>query len=165
MNFAPYHRESGVHCAWMSSTHAATSDPRKWGSESVTHGVRVTVTPQVLPHESDAARSRFVFGYRISIRNESDQTVTLMSREWLIVDATGERQVVKGEGVVGKQPRLPAGHAFEYSSYSALNTRWGTMEGCFLMTRDDGEPVRISVGRFYLVAPEESTHALDPTDL
>ena len=150
----------------MSSDRSATADPHKWGSQVVTHGVRVVVTPQYLPHESDPQRRQFVFSYHISIRNESGDALTLLSREWLIVDSDGEKHTVKGDGVVGKQPRIEPGHGFEYSSYCPLTTRWGTMEGAFLMTRDDGVPVRITVGRFFLVTPDDATgHALDPTDL
>lgn len=122
------------------------------GSESVSGGVRVRVTPQYLSDHSDPDAGRYVFGYRIRIANESDAPLKLLSRHWVIVDAGGERRVVRGEGVVGEQPRLEPGASFEYSSFCPLQTPWGTMEGTYLMTRDDGGLVEVGVSRFYLVA-------------
>jgi ApaG protein len=128
------------------------------GSEALTHGFRVTVTPTYMPEESGESPTeawrgkRYVFAYRIRITNEGERRAQLLDRHWVIVDADGERHEVHGEGVVGHQPTLAPGQAFEYSSYCPLATPWGTMEGEFIMQGDDGERFEIDIGRFYLVA-------------
>ena len=134
----------------------------------MTNGVRVVVTPSYLADRSDpeglkqgaerSASGRFVFGYRIRISNESDRTVQLLARHWIIVDADGERSEVKGDGVVGQQPMLAPGQSFEYSSFCPLSTPWGTMEGSYQFrnastTGQPGDSFVASIGRFFLVSP------------
>lgn len=127
-------------------------------SECVTEGVRVKASPQYLPSESDPDSKRFVFGYRIRITNEGEQLVKLLSRRWVIVNATGGEQIVEGDGVVGQTPELGPGETFEYSSYCPLTTAWGTMEGAYSMVRlmesrrPKGEPFEVRIPRFYLVS-------------
>lgn len=133
------------------------------GSEATTQGVRVRVAPVYLPDQSDAEAGRFVFGYRIRITNLSEHTVKLLSRTWRIVDADGEENVVRGEGVVGEQPVLHAGETFEYSSMCPLETSWGTMEGAYRFRRapspeaggttPQGDEFDVRVARFIFVAP------------
>ncbi len=133
------------------------------GSESTTDGVHVHVTPQYASDQSDPESGQFVFTYRITIVNEGDRPATLLSRHWVIVDADGERNEVRGLGVVGRQPYLPArGGSFEYTSFCHLRTPWGTMEGRYELQRDPsgsgaevqaGERFDVRVERFYLVAP------------
>ncbi len=126
------------------------------GSEAVTRGVRVRVRPFFVPEQSRAELAEYVFGYRIAISNESDATVRLVSRRWEIVDADGERRVVEGEGVVGQQPVIESGGVHEYSSFCALATAWGTMEGVYRMEcdGDGGGEFEARVERFYFVARE-----------
>lgn len=121
------------------------------GSEAVTRGVRVRVRPFYVPEQSREDLATFVFGYRIAIANESGARVRLVSRRWEIVDADGERRVVEGEGVVGLQPTIEPGGVHEYSSFCALATAWGTMEGVYRMEGDGGD-FEVRVERFYLVA-------------
>jgi ApaG protein len=130
--------------------------------DAVTAGVRVSATPFFLADESAPDEGRYVFGYRIVIANEGDATVQLLSRHWLIIDAEGNREDVRGPGVVGQTPVLKPGQSFEYTSRCPLETPWGTMEGSYRMRRDDGELFEAKVARFYLrqtepewsVAPE-----------
>src|SRR6266850_7290440 len=124
-------------------------------SDTLTHGVRVHVTPFFIPHESDPAHNKFVFGYRITIRNEGDSTVQLLSRHWHIIDADGEPHEVRGEGVIGHTPVLEPGQEFEYTSFCPLETEWGTMEGEYQMMRDDGWMFEAKIGRFYLTIAEK----------
>lgn len=176
-----YSRKSRF-CASMTSTRSQpASAPKDYGSDAVTPfgrggrpsasvdveqsgaslgdvdqpspGVRVRVRPEYLPDHSDPDARRFVFGYRIRIRNEGAEPVTLISRHWIIVDGDGDRHDVEGDGVVGHQPRLEPGEAFEYASYCPLETRWGTMEGVYHMRLDDGSMFHARVARFFLVAP------------
>ncbi|MBX3386628.1 MAG: Co2+/Mg2+ efflux protein ApaG [Phycisphaeraceae bacterium] len=129
-------------------------------SERTTHGVRVSVWPSYLPDQSDPADHKFVFAYRIRITNESAVTVRLESREWTIIDADGDRKVVRGEGVVGQRPLLGPGQSFEYSSLCPLETSWGTMEGHYRFRAVDpaspAEEFDAQIGRFLLVGPRGS---------
>jgi ApaG protein len=98
----------------------------------ITHDVRVSVEAFYQPKHSKPSKDYFVFAYRITIENLSQHTVQLISREWQIVDATGERREVKGEGVIGKQPTLEPGESFQYVSWCELTTDMGYMKGQYL---------------------------------
>lgn len=102
-----------------------------------------------------------MFAYGVTIVNESAATVQIVSRQWTIVDASGERHDVEGDGVVGRQPVLEPGQVFEYESYYPLKTSWGTMEGCYrvhVLSDDLGEVFDARIGRFYLASrPEPAT--------
>ncbi len=127
------------------------------GSESLSHGVRVTVQPQYEAFQSLPDGGNRVFSYRIRIANESDRRVQLLRRRWLIIDADGDREVVEGDGVVGEQPVLEPGQSYQYGSWCRLTTEWGTMEGSYEMHAEPGESIRVAIGRFYLVADEAPT--------
>lgn len=132
-----------------------TPTPKIASSVTLTRGFRVSVAPSYMPEHSDPLGGRFVFGYRIRIRNESGARARLVTRRWLIVDGDGERQEVQGEGVVGQQPYLEPGQSFAYSSFCPLPTARGTMEGAYTMRTDGGDEFDIDIGRFYLVGPHE----------
>jgi ApaG protein len=131
-----------------------TGAPSKFGSESVTDGIRVSVTPAFVADSSDPASGRFHFAYHVVIVNEGAEPVTLRRRRWHIVDADGEAHDVEGDGVVGQQPTLGPGGRFEYQSYAPLPTSWGTMEGAFTFERADRSNFDAGVARVFLVAPE-----------
>ncbi len=119
-------------------------------SDVTTEGIRIQVAAQFLPEQSSPRHGRYCFAYRVRISNEGQATAKLISRRWLITDASGEQEVVEGPGVVGKQPRLAPGERHEYMSGCPLGTEWGTMEGHYVMPRDDGELFEAQVGRFFL---------------
>ncbi|MCL4743046.1 MAG: Co2+/Mg2+ efflux protein ApaG [Phycisphaerales bacterium] len=123
------------------------------GSEAVTRGIRVEVRPTYAPDQSHPASGKYVFAYRVRISNQSDQTVRLLSRRWLIIDADGCERIVEGDGVVGRQPELEPGGHFEYESFCPLETAWGTMQGTYFF-EGETEPFEVRVARFYLVADE-----------
>ncbi|MBL4770937.1 MAG: Co2+/Mg2+ efflux protein ApaG [Planctomycetes bacterium] len=125
-------------------------------SDTVTEGLRIEAAAQYLPSESDPERGRFIFIYRIRMTNDSDRSMQLKTRSWLIIDADSKREVVQGEGVVGKQPSLAQGETFEYTSYCPLRTDWGTMEGHFSFEAEDGQEFKADVGRFYMVIAAEN---------
>ena len=102
-------------------------------SEVVTRGVRVKVESQFSPDHSDPREHRFFFVYTIRISNEGASTVQLINRHWIITDANGRVEEVRGPGVVGKQPVLKSGESFEYSSGCPLRTRFGSMYGEYEM--------------------------------
>lgn len=122
-------------------------------------GIDVACEPRFLAEQSDPTAGRFVFSYRITIRNRGTRWTKLLSRRWIIIDADGARNLVEGDGVVGRQPALQPGESFEYSSYCPLATEWGTMEGVYVFARDDGDRFEIPIPRFYLVAPRSPAGA------
>ena len=122
--------------------------------ETVTQGIRVRVMPQYLEEESSPDESRYVWAYTIDIVNESSETVQLRTRHWIITDATGRKQEVKGEGVVGEQPVLAPGERFEYTSGVPLPTASGIMTGRYQMVTESGERFEIEVPTFSLDSPD-----------
>lgn len=123
-------------------------------SDCVTNGIRVTVDPEYIPGELVSSSGKYLFSYRVRIVNEGDTPAQLISRHWIIINSEGNAENVIGEGVIGRQPKLKPGDEFKYTSYCPLDTPWGTMEGTFLMIRDDGSEFNAIVERFYLVSPE-----------
>ncbi len=119
-------------------------------SETVTEGIRIRAVASYLPGESLPAEEKYLFAYKITIANEGKQSARLLSRHWVIINGNGDREDVEGPGVVGKTPYLAPGDLFEYTSFCPLNTEWGTMEGTYLMQRDDGMTFEAVIGRFYL---------------
>lgn len=122
-------------------------------AESKKYEIRVDVSTQYLPDQSDPAAGRYVFAYTIDISNTGTVAAQLISRHWLITDAEGAVQEVRGLGVVGHQPLLAPGQRFEYSSGCALNTPVGTMKGSYQMVADDGIPFEAAIPEFILSMP------------
>lgn len=102
---------------------------------------------------SEPAASRWFFLYTITLSNEGDQRVQLLSRHWLIIDATGRTEEVQGAGVVGKQPTLEPGESFEYTSGCPLATPYGSMSGTYEMARADGTRFDAEIAVFQLLQP------------
>jgi ApaG protein len=92
--------------------------------QASTRSITVTVEPSYLEDDSTPAKHEFRWAYRVRIENRSKGTVQLLSRYWRITDALGRIQEVHGPGVVGEQPVLEPGHAFEYQSWTPLQTPW-----------------------------------------
>jgi ApaG protein len=122
--------------------------------EAVTRGVRVAVTPQFLDDKSDPDENRWVWAYTIEIANLSTTTVQLRSRYWRIIDALGRTQEVRGPGVVGEEPIIPPGHAFEYTSGCPLATSSGFMVGTYEMEAANGERFSVDIPAFSLDSPD-----------
>lgn len=120
--------------------------------EATTEAVTVIVRPVYLDDKSEPLAKRFVFAYFVRIENDGSQEVQLLRRRWRIRDARGGVQEVEGDGVVGRQPRLPPGKAHAYQSFCVLPTFEGSMEGDYLMEREDGARFRAQIPRFYLAA-------------
>lgn len=123
------------------------------GSDQTTGGIRVQVVPAYVGDQSDPSQNRYVFAYRVRVTNQTTGPAQLLAREWTIVDADGEVNIVRGEGVVGQQPTIGPGQAFDYSSFCPLTTPWGTMEGSYSMELADDQRVTVPIARFFLVAP------------
>jgi ApaG protein len=122
-------------------------------AEAKKYDIRVDVTTQYLADQSDPAANRYVFAYTINISNIGSIAAQLISRHWLITDADGDVQEVRGLGVVGHQPLLQPGEQFEYTSGCALNTPVGTMKGSYQMTAEDGGQFEAPIIEFVLSMP------------
>jgi ApaG protein len=122
-------------------------------SEAETNHVRVQVRARYSPEHSSPAASRWFFLYTIRIANEGQATVQLLNRHWTIVDGTGHTEEVHGPGVVGEQPILESGQAFEYTSGCPLPTPFGSMAGIFDMQQEDGTRFEAEVAIFQLIQP------------
>ena len=120
---------------------------------ATTGGVTVRVAVSFLPEQSEPARGRWFWSYHVRIENEGSEAVQLIGREWTISDGRGVRQQVHGEGVVGEQPLIEPGSAFDYVSGCPLSTPTGWMEGCYRMVGADGDSFIAAIPRFPLVAP------------
>jgi len=118
-----------------------------------THDIEVTVEPFYLEEQSEPEDSRYVWGYRVVILNESDETVQPRDRFWRIMDATGHVDEVSGVGVVGEQPVLEPGESFEYSSGCPLDTSSGVMVGKYRMERRNGDSFMVDIPAFSLDVP------------
>ncbi|MGH8495151.1 MAG: Co2+/Mg2+ efflux protein ApaG [Gammaproteobacteria bacterium] len=115
--------------------------------------IRVDVETRFVEGQSDPAQSRFVFAYTITIRNEGLSPARLLNRHWVITDANGKVQEVRGEGVVGEQPHLRPGEGFRYSSGAIIETPVGSMQGSYEMVSDEGEHFDAPIEPFSLAMP------------
>ena len=122
-------------------------------SEAVTHGVRVRVVCRYSREQSRPEQNRWFFIYTVTISNEGEATVQLLTRHWIIENANSEVDEVKGDGVVGKQPILAAGEGFEYSSGCHLSTPFGSMRGTYQMLVEDGATFDATIAPFTLSEP------------
>src|SRR6201988_3987434 len=115
---------------------------------AVTRQIEVTVDPNFLPERSPAENLQYFWSYTIVITNTGAETVQLRTRHWIITDASGRKQEVRGEGVVGEQPILAPGERFEYTSGVPLQTASGFMTGRYQMVNASGERFEIDVPTF-----------------
>lgn len=122
---------------------------------ALTRNIEVKVTPRFLPERSSQEKSYFFWSYTIEITNLGRETVQLKTRHWRITDAFGRLQEVRGAGVVGEEPVLPPGGAFEYTSGVPLPTPSGFMVGTYGMIGADGERFNVDIPAFSLDSPQE----------
>lgn len=115
--------------------------------------VSVAVQTRFVAEQSDLAADQYVFAYRITISNAASVPVQLIARHWIITDMNGGIQEVRGEGVVGEQPRLEPGQSFEYTSGVTLGTPVGTMRGSYQMVTQAGEAFDVPIAEFLLSIP------------
>ena len=112
----------------------------------------VEVEPQYLPEQSDPGQDAYGFAYTITISNTGEVAAQLIARHWIISDARGHTEEVKGLGVVGHQPLLKPGESFQYTSGCRLRTASGTMHGSYFCVAEDGERFETSIPLFVLEA-------------
>lgn len=119
----------------------------------VSHAVRVEVQSNYIAQQSIEAEQQFVFSYTITISNQSNETVQLIDRYWLITDANGESNTVSGEGVIGQQPHIKPNESFTYTSGCVLKSPLGNMQGHYQMQQRDGELIQVDIPLFRLAKP------------
>ena len=111
------------------------------------------VRVQYLPAQSNPPEGPFTYAYTVSIRNTGSVTAQLVARQWIITDAAGHTEEVRGLAVVGHQPVLKPGEQFEYTSGTQLRTAQGTMHGTFFCMTEDARPFEAEVPEFLLARP------------
>ena len=122
-------------------------------SDCTTRGIRIEVRSEFLAERSSPREEQYLFQYHVRISNVGTETAQLVSREWIITNADGEVERVKGPGVVGEKPMLPPGGAFEYTSFCPLKTPVGTMQGSYQMVTQDGTRFDATISAFTLAVP------------
>ncbi len=120
---------------------------------SARHKIRIDVETSYLREQSNPQEQRYVFSYTITIHNDGGLPATLLTRHWTITDANGTVKEVRGEGVVGEQPRLEPGQGFRYSSGAVLETPVGTMQGSYQMVDGEGRRFDAPIPLFRLAMP------------
>ena len=118
--------------------------------------IRISVKTQFLPEESSQDDQIYSFSYTVTIRNEGPLPVQLVARHWLIDDAKGQRQEVRGLGVVGHQPLLRPGESFEYTSGARLGSPVGSMQGSYFLITEDAHWFEAPIAIFSLQAEPQS---------
>ena len=122
-------------------------------SSATTKGIRVEVESQYLEERSAPAEDYFFFAYHVRIINRGEEPAQLMSRHWVITDAEGREEEVRGPGVVGERPILKPGGAYEYTSYCPLTTEVGSMHGSYRMVTASGSQFEAEIPAFTLAVP------------
>jgi ApaG protein len=123
-------------------------------SSALTNGILITVRSEYIPERSSVSAQQFAFAYTVRIANQGSEPAQLRSRHWLISDANGTIQEVRGDGVVGEQPLLQPGQEFEYTSWCVIATASGTMRGSYQMVRPGGETFDAQIAPFRLGLPQ-----------
>src|SRR5664279_1458827 len=117
------------------------------------HQINVDVESTYLEEQSAPSEHRYVFAYTVTLRNSGEVPAKLLTRHWIITDANGAKQEVRGEGVVGEQPHLQPGQGFRYSSGAVIQTPVGAMQGSYHMLGDDGQHFDAPIPAFRLAMP------------
>lgn len=122
-------------------------------AEAKKYQIEVKTESHYIPEQSAPELNRYIFAYTVVLRNIGNVAAQLISRHWIITDAEGQVQEVRGLGVVGHQPLLTPGESFEYTSGCQLATAVGTMRGSYQMTAEDGVQFAAPIGEFVLSMP------------
>lgn len=117
------------------------------------HDIQVTVQSFYIKEQSHPEYDNYVFAYTVNIKNQGTVAAKLLSRHWIITDADGKTQEVRGEGVIGEQPHLNPGDSFEYTSGTHMDTPVGSMYGTYQMIADDGVRFDAKIPAFTLALP------------
>ena len=126
-------------------------------SDTTTRGIRIQVRSEFLPERSSPRDNSYLFQYHVRISNTGGETAQLVARDWIITNAEGEVERIKGPGVIGEQPVLAPGSSYEYTSFCPLKTAVGSMHGSYQMVTPDGDRFDAEIAPFTLAVP----HALN----
>ena len=121
---------------------------------SITHNIEVAVEPFYLAEKSDPEEARYVWGYRVTIANHSDDPIQVLARHWRITDGQGRIEEVRGPGVVGEQPLIEPGDSYAYASGCPLTTPSGSMVGAYFMQDAEGRMFEAAIPAFSLDVPD-----------
>ncbi len=122
-------------------------------SDAITRGIRIQVKCNYVPEESTPETGHYLFTYQVTVINHSEQAVQLISRHWVITNADGKKEEIRGLGVVGQQPLIRPGESYRYSSFCPLNTPVGSMHGTYQMVLNNGEEFDAVIAPFTLAVP------------
>ena len=122
-------------------------------AEQAAYKIDIAVETSFVDEQSEPDEHRFVFAYTITIRNQGTVAARLLTRHWIITNANGHVQEVRGEGVVGEQPHLQPGEGFRYTSAAMIETPVGSMQGSYQMVADDGFHFEAEIPAFSLSIP------------
>ncbi|MBE2293821.1 MAG: Co2+/Mg2+ efflux protein ApaG [Phycisphaerales bacterium] len=117
------------------------------------YAIQVAAKAFYLEEQSNPEQDRYVFAYTVVIQNQGSIAAKLLSRHWIITDANGKIEEVRGEGVVGEQPYLRPGEGFQYTSGAILETSVGSMHGSYQLLADDGMAFDAEIPAFVLSIP------------
>lgn len=121
---------------------------------AITRNIQVTATPRYVAERSEPEQGRYFWAYTIEVANLGTETVQLKARHWIITDAHGRTEEVRGPGVVGEEPTLPPGTRFEYTSGVPLGTPTGIMRGAYEMLSGQGQTFEVEIPAFSLDLPD-----------
>ncbi|MDH5407444.1 MAG: Co2+/Mg2+ efflux protein ApaG [Gammaproteobacteria bacterium] len=121
--------------------------------QDLSHDTRIEVETMYIPEQSSPEHEHYVFSYTITIKNHGTVPAKLLTRHWIITDANGHSEEVRGEGVVGEQPYLKPGEGFRYTSGTVIKTPVGSMQGSYQMLADDGVAFEAPISAFSLSMP------------
>jgi ApaG protein len=139
--------ETGLRERWAPATRGVRT------SDTTTRGIRIEVQSVYMPERSAPSDGQYLFEYHVRVSNVGSETAQLISREWIITNADGEVERVKGPGVVGEKPVLTPGTSFEYRSFCPLKTSVGSMQGSYQMVTANGEQFDAMISPFTLAVP------------
>ena len=122
-------------------------------NESVLNNIQIDVETRYVEEQSSPEQNYYVFAYTITIQNRGRQAAQLLTRHWVITDSNRKVQEVRGDGVIGEQPRLKPGEQFVYTSGTMLETAVGTMKGSYQMLAEDGSRFDAPIEEFVLSTP------------
>lgn len=122
-------------------------------SDAITRGIRVAVESEYRSADSEPEEAVYVFAYHVRISNHGTEPVQLLNRHWIITDADGHKEEVRGPGVVGQQPIIQPGETFTYSSFCPLRTPVGSMQGSYRMVTTNNESFDAIIAPFTLAQP------------
>lgn len=114
---------------------------------------QISASSSYIESESDPSQKRYIFGYKIQIKNLGTSQAQLVSRHWIITDSYGHTEEIRGVGVVGLQPKINEGTSFQYESVCPLTTSSGSMKGFYSFLSHTGEPFSVEIPEFYLISP------------